>query len=75
MCLAVPMRLTQRDETAAIAELDGVRREISVMLVPEAQVGDWVLIHAGYAIGTVDEQEAQATLALLREVASLAEES
>ena len=75
MCLAVPMRLTQREEMAAIAELDGVRREISVMLVPEAQVGDWVLIHAGYAIGTVDEQEAQATLALLREVASLAEES
>ena len=45
------------------------------MLVPEAQVGDWVLVHAGYAIGAVDEHEAQATLALLREVASLAEES
>ncbi len=75
MCLAVPMRLTERDELTGIAELDGVRREISVMLVPEAQVGDWVLIHAGYAIGAVDEHEARATLALLREVAALEEES
>ena len=74
MCLAVPMRLSQRDELTGIAELDGVRREVSVMLVPEARVGDWVLIHAGYAIGAVDEEEAQATLALLREVAALAEE-
>ena len=74
MCLAVPMRLSQRDELTGIAELDGVRREVSVMLVPEARVGDWVLIHAGYAIGAVDEEEAQATLALRREVAALAEE-
>ena len=74
MCLAVPMCLTQRDEMTGTAELDGIRREISVMLVPEAQIGDWVLVHAGYAIGTLDEHEAQETLSLLREVAALGEQ-
>ena len=44
------------------------------MLQPEAQVGDYVLVHAGYAIGTVDEEEAQATIALLREVADARED-
>jgi hydrogenase expression/formation protein HypC len=73
MCLAVPMKLTTRDDLVGIAEIDGVQREVSVMLVPEARVGDWVLIHAGYAIGTVDETEALATLALLREAAELTE--
>jgi len=73
MCLAVPMRLETRDELSGIAEIDGVRREVSLMLVPEAQAGDWVLVHAGYAIGTVDEAEAQETLALLRQAAELSE--
>lgn len=73
MCLAVPMKLTTRDDLVGVAEIDGVRREVSVMLVPDAQVGDWVLVHAGYAIGTVDESEALETLALLREAAELTE--
>ena len=63
------MRLAERGEFAGVAELDGVRREISLMLVPEAGAGDWVLVHAGYGIGVVDEAEAQETLALLREAA------
>jgi len=74
MCLAVPMRLTTRDEFLGVAELDGVQREISLMLQPDARVGDWVLIHAGYAIGVVDEAEAKATIELLREAAVLVEE-
>ncbi len=69
MCLAVPMRLVERRETLGVAELDGVRREVSLMLQPEAKVGDYVLIHAGYAIGLVDEAEANETLALLRQIA------
>ncbi len=69
MCLAVPMKLVERQEALGIAEIDGVRREVSLMLQPDAKVGDYVLIHAGYAIGLVDEEEANATLDLLRQVA------
>ena len=69
------MRLAERGEFAGAAELDGVRREISLMLVPEASAGDWVLVHAGYAIGVVDEAQAQETLALLREAAEQEPES
>ncbi len=69
MCLAIPMRLTERDEMSGVVELDGIRREISLMLLPEAEIGQHVLVHAGYAIGTVDEEEAAQTLELLREYA------
>ncbi len=73
MCLAVPMKLIERREALGVAELDGVRREVSLMLQPEVEVGDFVLVHAGYAIGVVDEAEASATLDLLRQVAAAAE--
>ncbi len=73
MCLAVPMKLIERREALGVAELDGVRREVSLMLQPEVEVGDFVLVHAGYAIGVVDETEAKATLDLLRQVADSAE--
>jgi len=69
MCLAVPMKLVERREALGVAELDGVRREVSLMLQPDAEVGQYVLVHAGYAIGVVDEAEANETLELLRQVA------
>jgi hydrogenase expression/formation protein HypC len=65
MCLAIPMKLVERDRLQGTAELEGVRRKLGLMLCPEAQVGDYVLVHAGYAIGTVDEDEARSTLELL----------
>ena len=64
------MKLIERREALGVAELDGVRREVSLMLQPEVEVGDFVLVHAGYAIGVVDEAEANATLDLLRQVAA-----
>ena len=67
MCLAIPMVLVERNEFEGVAEIDGVQRRISVMYVPEAEVGDHVLVHAGYAIGQVDAEEAARTLELLRE--------
>lgn len=67
MCLAIPMKLVERDELGGVVELDGVRREISLMLLPEAEVGDHVLVHTGYAIGRVDEEQARETLELLEE--------
>ena len=67
MCLAIPMVLVERNEYEGVAEIDGVRRQISVMFLPDVEVGDYVLVHAGYAIGQVDADEAAKTLDLLRE--------
>jgi len=67
MCLAIPMRLVERGELDGTVELDGVRRRIGLLLCPEAAVGDHVLVHAGYAIGSIDEVEAERTLALIRD--------
>jgi hydrogenase expression/formation protein HypC len=69
MCLAIPMVLTERTELEGVVELDGVRRTVSLMLLPDAEVGDHLLIHAGFAIGSVDADEAAKTLEILREFA------
>jgi hydrogenase expression/formation protein HypC len=69
MCLAVPARIVeQQDDETATADLHGNRVRVSTMLVPEAGVGSWVLVHAGFAIETLDEDEAQATFAVLRDL-------
>lgn len=67
MCLAIPMVLVERNEFEGVAEVDGVRRQISVMFLPDVEVGEYVLVHAGYAIAQVDAEEAAKTLELLRE--------
>lgn len=67
MCLAIPMRLIERGELEGVVEIDGVRRQVSLMLLPDAEVGEFVLVHTGYAIQRIDEDEARETLALLRE--------
>jgi len=69
MCLAVPMKLLDRDDFEGTVELDGIRRTVSLMLLPDAAVGEHLLVHAGYAIGTINEEEAARTLDLLREYA------
>jgi len=68
MCLAVPMKIAEITEGVAICEVDGVRREASLMMLEEAAVGDYVLIHAGFAIEKIDPEEAEKTLAVFREV-------
>jgi len=70
MCLAIPTLITSIEGTTARAEIGGVERIVSLALTPEAQVGDYVLIHTGFAIGVVDEKEAQETLQLLAELAA-----
>jgi len=74
MCLGVPAKILETGNGAAIVELGGVRREISVMLIDDVSVGEWVIIHAGFAIEKLSEEEAEQTLALFREIAD-AEES
>ena len=68
MCLAVPARITDIRGTDATVDMGGVTRETSLLLVPDARLGDYVLIHAGFAIQTLDEAEAQETLRLLAEM-------
>jgi hydrogenase expression/formation protein HypC len=69
MCLAIPARVVQIEEGLGLVELGGVVREASFMLLPDAQVGDYVLLHAGYALQKVDEAEAEETIRLLAELA------
>jgi hydrogenase expression/formation protein HypC len=73
MCLAVPVKIVSIEGDEAETEIGGVRRRVSIAFTPEAKVGDYVLLHTGYAIGVVDEVEAEETLKLLEEIASLSE--
>jgi hydrogenase expression/formation protein HypC len=68
MCLAVPVRIVEVNGQVARVELGGVLREISLVLTPEASAGDYVLIHTGFAISVLDEEEAQETLRLFAEI-------
>jgi hydrogenase expression/formation protein HypC len=69
MCLAIPALIKSIDGQQAVADIEGVTREISLQLTPEAKVGDYVLLHTGYAISIIDAEEAEETLRLLREMA------
>ncbi len=71
MCLAIPARVVAIDAAAqtATVDLDGVRKSVSIALVPEAAIGDYVVVHVGHALGVVDPDEAERTLALFGELA------
>lgn len=76
MCLAIPARVESLDEDRlATVDILGIRRQVAVDLVPKVQVGDFVLVHAGFAIEVVDEQFAQETLDIIREFPELAGEN
>ena len=69
MCVGVPMQVVSIDGSDAVAEIDGVRRQASLMLMADqVRVGDFVIVHAGFAIARLDEKEARETLAMMREV-------
>lgn len=75
MCLAIPAKIAQLDEDGlATVDILGVTREISVDLTPQAQVGDYVLVHAGFAIEVVDEAFAQETIDLIEQFPELVSE-
>jgi len=73
MCLAIPVKIVTIIGNEAEAEIAGVRRRVSIAFTPDVKVGDYVLLHTGYAIGVIDEDEAEETLKLLEEIASLSE--
>jgi len=71
MCLAVPVLVTSIEGDTALVDVGGISRTVSVLLTPDVKIGDYVLVHTGYAISIVDQAEAQETLNLLEEMANL----
>lgn len=68
MCLGLPMRIRIKEDGKAIAELEGVEREVDLSLIEDPKDGDYVIIHSGFAINKIDPIEAQKTLDLIREI-------
>jgi hydrogenase expression/formation protein HypC len=77
MCLAIPGKVTeitgQLDETFRVGKVsfEGIFKEVNLAMVPEAKVGDYVLVHVGVALSIVDEEEAQKTFAYLKELGEI----
>ena len=71
MCLAIPALIKTIDGQLAEVDIDGVSRQVSLHLTAEAGVGDYVLLHTGYAISVIDPVEAEETLKLLRELSEV----
>ena len=68
MCLAIPMRITAIDGKMATIELDGLSQRASLLLLPSAEIGDYVLVHAGCAITVLSEEDALETIDLLGQI-------
>ncbi len=68
MCLAIPMRVIKKDKDKAIVESNGLRRGINISLLKQVKVGDYVIVHAGFAIEKLDEKRAKETLSLFRQM-------
>ncbi len=74
MCLAIPAQIQSIDDRQiGTVVLGGVERQVSLVMTPEAQVGDYVLVHTGYAIAVMDAEEAQASLDAFAELAAIQE--
>ena len=68
MCLAIPMEIKKIDGNSAVAEAGGIRKEVRLDLLDGAEIGDYILIHTGYAIEKLDPAEARETLELIKQV-------
>jgi hydrogenase expression/formation protein HypC len=74
MCLAIPSKIVEIKEGLGIIDAEGVIREISLLLLDEAKVGDYVIVHAGFALHKIDEEAAMESLKILREALALTEQ-
>ncbi len=70
MCLAIPSKITHIENEMATIDVDGVKRSASLMLLDDSAVGDYVIVHAGFAIKKLDEESAMETIRLLKEAAA-----
>ena len=74
MCLAVPMKIIEIDDkNIAVVEADGAKARISTALITNPQIGDFVIIHAGYAIEKIDQKEADLRILLFKELAEISQ--
>jgi len=71
MCLAIPVKIIKIEGSRGLVELSGLKKEVGLQLTPDAQVGNYVLLHAGFAIQKIDEEEARKTLELLEEISEV----
>ena len=71
MCLAIPSKIVKIENNVATIDVDGVRREASLLLLEKPRVGEYVIVHAGFAINKINEKDALESLKLLKEAASL----
>jgi len=71
MCLAIPSKIIRIENNIATIDVDGVQREASLLLLEDPQVGDYVIVHAGFAINKINEEHALESLKLLREAVAL----
>lgn len=74
MCLAIPAKIVKKDGSMATVEVEGIQRDISLRLLPEAKENEYVLMHAGFALEVIDEGEALERWQLLKEVLGLDED-
>ncbi len=68
MCLAIPSKVIEINDMVAKVDVDGVTREAGIMLLDDVKIGDYVIVHAGFAINKVDEATARETLEDLRQI-------
>ncbi len=68
MCLAIPAKIIKIDKSSALADFSGIKKEIALDLLPDAEIGDYVLVHAGFAINKIDAKEAAETIKLIYEL-------
>ncbi len=75
MCLAIPVLIKSIEDKEAEVEIGGITQRISLWLTPEAKVGDYALVHTGYAINILDQEQAEETLRLFEEIAEAGEKN
>ena len=74
MCLAIPSKIVEINDQMAVIDVDGVQRQCSLLLLETPKIGEYVIVHAGFALHKIDEQTAMESLQLLKETASFMEQ-
>lgn len=75
MCLAIPSKIICKKDDTAVVDVYGVQREANLMLCPEAKVGDYIIMHAGFAIHILDKKDAEETLQMFRDIEKMQQET
>jgi len=71
MCLAIPSKIVKIEDNMGVIDVEGVKKDVSLLLIEDPRIGDYVIVHAGFAIQKINEAEANESLKILREMASL----